>query len=132
MNASPTPTNPPSPPNPAEPAAAHPELTADSLERAQAERLHAHADLPGQHRGMPAYEPQTERTTTGEPHTPLDASVKESIELPHQRDQHVAMTSGEVDPMIRQAGADLAEGKQDTTRAVEVDRTYHDMRPGKP
>ena len=114
-----------SPQSSGRPPADHPERLDDSVEPPK-------ADLPGQHRGMPAYRAQTERAITGEPHTPLDASVKESIELPHQRDEHVPMTADEVAPLMKQAHTDLAQGKQDTSRSVETDKAYHAMRPGKP
>ena len=34
------------------------------------------------------------------------------------------MTNGQVDPHIRQAAKDLERGLQDTSEALETDRTY--------
>lgn len=115
-----------------DPNAAHPAPSPDTPAHHQTGSGPAQTDPPGQRRGMPAYAPQAERPTSDEPHAPGNATVNESVELPHQRDQHVAMTDDKVDPHIQQASDDLAQGRQDTSRSVEADLTYRQMRHSKP
>ncbi len=53
-----------------------------------------------------------------------DESVKNSLELPHDRDQAKDMTDRQPDPLIDQAGKDVASGMKDTSKALETDSTY--------
>ena len=53
-----------------------------------------------------------------------DGSAQDSLESPNDRDQASDMTNGQVDPHIRQAAKDLERGLQDTSEALETDKTY--------
>jgi len=74
---------------------------------------------------MPARTPQPQRSLPGQHTTPEDSSVEDSLELPRDRDEAVDMTGGGTnDPLIEQAARDVNEGRQDTSKAIEMDRTY--------
>lgn len=91
----------------------------------------------GRGAGQPRQSPQTDRQPTREPQTARNESIKQSLALPRDRDESVAMTGGtsaarhEPDPQIEQAARDLAAGLKDTSRAPEMDRSYKKM-SGKP
>ena len=44
--------------------------------------------------------------------------------MPNERDESVAMTLDEPDPVIVQAAADVARGLKDTSKGAELDRAY--------
>ena len=44
--------------------------------------------------------------------------------LPNERDETVGMTGGVPDKRVEQAYVDVSDGKQDTSRGIESDRTY--------
>lgn len=75
-------------------------------------------------KGMPAKDPRAQRSRPGKQGSLKDSAVEASLELPHERDQAVDMTRGKPDPVVRQAGKDLQRGLSDTSKAVELDRTY--------
>lgn len=79
---------------------------------------------PAAGKGMPARSPQPQRARSDQPTSPKDGSVESSLELPHERDQATDMTQGKTSPVIEQAGRDEANGLKDTSKAVELDRTY--------
>lgn len=89
------------------------------------DKMDPHQDRSGRGAGQP----------TGEPQTGRNESIKQSLALPSDRDESVAMTGSESnehpDPQIEQAARDLAHGLKDTSRAPEMDRTYKKM-SGKP
>ena len=53
-----------------------------------------------------------------------DGSAQDALASPNDRDQTKDMTSDQVDPKIRQAAKDLERGLQDTSNALETDKTY--------
>lgn len=53
-----------------------------------------------------------------------DQSVEASLETPNERDQAIDMTNAQPDPRIEQAAKDVANGLQDTSKALETNRTY--------
>ena len=73
---------------------------------------------------MPAKDPKPQRSLPDQHETPQDSSVEETLELPHERDQAVDMTSAENSPVIEQAAHDIGKGLRDTSKAPEMDRTY--------
>lgn len=81
-------------------------------------------DQPAADKGMPAKDPKAQRSLPGQHETPEDSSVKGTLELPHERDQAVDMTSGEISPVVEQAAKDIGKGLEDTGKAPEMDRTY--------
>jgi hypothetical protein len=85
-------------------------------------------DAAGKHQGKPAAAPQTDRAPTGEPQTAKDASIKDSMALPRDRDESPDMTGDRPSPQIEQAGEDLKNGLVDTSRSVESDRAYHEVK----
>jgi hypothetical protein len=93
------------------------------------------ADRAGRGAGQPAQSPQTDRLPTEDPQTGKNESIKQSLALPHDRDESTDMTGGQAnprhDPEIEQAARDLAAGLKDTSRAPEMDRSYKKM-SGKP
>ena len=75
-------------------------------------------------KGMPRKIPQDNGPPVDKAQAPRDASVESSLALPHERDQSTNMTPGTIDPKIRQAERDVNCGLQDTSKALEADRTY--------
>ena len=75
-------------------------------------------------KGMPAKSPRPQRARPGTPDTLEDGAVESSLELPHERDQAVDMTSGKSSPRVEQAARDVARGRQDTSKGPEMDRAY--------
>jgi hypothetical protein len=80
--------------------------------------------LPAAGKGMPGKEPQPQKPQAGKQPDFNDASVENTLELPSDRDQAVDMTSGQTDPLIRQAAQDIQKGRQDTSKALETHRAY--------
>ncbi|MEO6321531.1 MAG: hypothetical protein ABIR56_12740, partial [Polaromonas sp.] len=81
-------------------------------------------DQPAAGKGLPAKEPQAQRSLPGQHETPEDGSVKDKLELPSDRDQAVDMTGGQTSPVIEQAARDINAGLKDTSKAPEMDQTY--------
>ncbi|MES2188670.1 MAG: hypothetical protein V4454_00995 [Pseudomonadota bacterium] len=77
-------------------------------------------------KGMPARTPQAgrEQDDASRERTQHDVSDEASLSLPHERDQSTNMTADKPDPTVKQAKRDLDSGKQDTSKAPEMDRTY--------
>lgn len=50
------------------------------------------------------------------------------MSLPHERDETRDMTDGQVPAEGKQAHEDLERGLQDTSKSVEMDRTYRRQR----
>ena len=81
-------------------------------------------DKPAAGKGMPAKNPKAQPSLPGQNETLQDSSFEERLELPHERDQAVDMTSVENSPVIEQAAHDIGKGLRDTSKAPEMDRTY--------
>ena len=75
-----------------------------------------------------AHTPPTQRARVGKPSTPRDAAVEAKLQMPNERDESVDITNGTPDPVIEQAAVDVARGLQDTSKAVELDRTYQKLK----
>ena len=73
---------------------------------------------------MPAKDPKPQKPMTNRQPDASDGSAEDSLESPNDRDQAIDMTSGQVDPHIRQAAKDLENGLQDTSEGLETDRAY--------
>jgi hypothetical protein len=82
------------------------------------------AAQPASSKGMPAKEPRDQRSRPEQPDTPQDSAVEASLQLPHDRDQSVDMTNPKPNPVVKQAGKDVARGVKDTSKSVEMDRAY--------
>ena len=48
--------------------------------------------------------------------------------MPNERDESVAMTPAEPDPVMQQAATDVARGLQDTTSGAELNRAYKKLK----
>jgi hypothetical protein len=48
--------------------------------------------------------------------------------MPNERDESVAMTLDEPDPVIEQAALDVARGLTDTSKGAELDRAYKKLK----
>lgn len=81
-------------------------------------------DQPAAGKGMPAKDPKPQRSLPGQHETPQDSSVENTLELPHDRDQAVDMTSAQTNPLIEQAAKDLKKGLKDTSKAREMNQAY--------
>lgn len=79
---------------------------------------------PATGKGEPAKAPRRQRPQVGTQQNLKDQSVKNSLELPNDRDQATDMTNAQPDPMIEQASKDVARGIKDTSAALVTDRTY--------
>lgn len=94
------------------------------------------SDAAGRGAGLLPRAPERDHRPMDEPRTPQQASVKDSMRLPHERDEDTAMTgsdgSGQASPRVAQAAEDLAAGRKDTSRANETDQAYHRLREGEP
>lgn len=88
------------------------------------DRLTQAAMGTGTGKGEPARTPRRQRPQADRQQTLKDESVKNSLELPNDRDQATDMTNSQPDPMIEQAGKDVARGLKDTSAALVYDRTY--------
>ena len=86
-------------------------------------------DQPAAGKGLPAKEPQAQRSLPGRHETPEDGSVQNTLELPNERDQAVDMTGGQNSPLIEQAAQDVGKGIKDTSKAPEMDRAYKQQKP---
>ena len=86
-------------------------------------------DQPAAGKGMPARDPKPQRSLPGKHETPGDSSVKNTLELPNDRDQAVDMTDGQNSPVIEQAAKDIDNGLKDTSKAPEMDHTYKKQQP---
>lgn len=73
---------------------------------------------------MPAKDQQPQAPMVGKQPDLKDGSAERHLELPSDRDQAPDMTSGQPDPRIEQAADDVKQGRKDTSKAVETDRTY--------
>ena len=82
------------------------------------------AAQPASSKGMPAKEPREQRSRPEQPDSPKDSAVEASLQLPHDRDQSVDMTNAKPNPVVKQAGEDVARGVKDTSKSVEMDRAY--------
>lgn len=60
--------------------------------------------------------------------TPHDAAVEAQLKMPNERDESVAMTPAEPDPVMQQAATDVARGLQDTTSGAELNRAYKKLK----
>jgi hypothetical protein len=69
-------------------------------------------------------QPPAQRGRVGKPSTPRDASVEAQLQMPNERDESIAMTADEPDPVIEQAAVDVARGVQDTSKGAELNRAY--------
>ena len=79
---------------------------------------------PAAGKGMLAKTPLPQDAQTGKHPSPKDQSAQTSLETPNDRDQATDMTSATPDPRIEQAAKDVANKLQDTSKALETDRTY--------
>lgn len=86
-------------------------------------------DQPTAGKGMPAKDPKPQRSLPGQHETPHDSAVKGTLELPHDRDQAVDMTSDENSLRVEQAAKDLQKGLKDTSKAPEMNQTYKRQKP---
>lgn len=77
---------------------------------------------------MPAKTARAQSPTPQPPASPRDQASEASLELPHERDQAVDMTAPAPDPNVAQAARDLEQGKQDTSKGPEMDRTYRQLK----
>lgn len=59
---------------------------------------------------------------------PHKATVQAPLKMPNERDESVAMTPPEADPIIEQAALDVARGLQDTTSGAELNRAYKKLK----
>ncbi|MEO5698464.1 MAG: hypothetical protein ABIQ60_15175 [Burkholderiaceae bacterium] len=48
--------------------------------------------------------------------------------LPHERDQKADATDGEPSERVRKGAKDLQRGVEDTSRSIEADRAYRDLK----
>ncbi len=80
--------------------------------------------LPAEHRGMPAKDPQVQDNQVGKQLTQRDGSAEMSLHLPHERDQSTAMTQTGRSPMTQQAYEDETQGLEDTSKQPEMDAAY--------
>ena len=60
-------------------------------------------DPPAAGKGMPAKDPKPQRSLPGQHETPGDSSVKNTLELPNDRDQALDMTDGQNSPVMSSA-----------------------------
>ena len=73
---------------------------------------------------MPAKTPLPQDALAGKHPSLKDQSAEASLETPNERDQATDMTNAQPDPRIEQAAKDVANGLQDTSKALETNRTY--------
>ena len=83
---------------------------------------------PASGKGMPAKAPRVQRSRPERAGSPKDASVEASLELPHERDQSVDMTGGQLSTEVEQAGRDLRRGLKDTSKGPEMGRAYKKLK----
>jgi hypothetical protein len=114
----------------ATPAQRQTTATPEEMQRRAMDKVaDAHSDAAGRSAGLPAQAPGQD--PTDEPHTPRHASDKESLRLPHERDEDTAMTGSDPpSPQMAQAAQDLEAGRKDTSRANETDQAYHRLHEG--
>ena len=79
-------------------------------------------------KGMAAKSPQPQTTPPGGPESAKDGSLENSLELPHERDQAVDMTSGQTSPLMKQAAKDVKDGLKDTSEHPEMNQVYQKQR----
>jgi hypothetical protein len=79
-------------------------------------------------KGMPATSPKPGAAAPGSQPDQRDASAQASLEMPSDRDQATDMTGGKQSPVVKQAGKDVQSGKQDTSKAPEMDRAYDKLK----
>ena len=72
--------------------------------------------------------PPAQHARVGRQPTPHDAAVEATLKMPNERDESVDMTPDAPDPMIKQAAIDLAQGLQDTSKGVELNRAYKKLK----
>lgn len=56
------------------------------------------------------------------------AGVSDSPKLPHERDEKVGSTGGVPSERVRQGARDAKRGVQDTSRAIESDAAYRNLK----
>ncbi|MDB5895288.1 MAG: hypothetical protein JWQ88_2819 [Rhodoferax sp.] len=56
------------------------------------------------------------------------ADVEGNMSMPHERDQSSHMTNGVPNSKIKQGAEDMERGLQDTSKGLELDRTYQKQR----
>lgn len=86
-------------------------------------------EQPSTGKGMPAKAPKPQRSLPGQHESPHDSAVKGSLELPHDRDQAVDMTSDQNSQRVKQAAKDLQKGLKDTSKAPEMNQAYKQQKP---
>jgi hypothetical protein len=69
-----------------------------------------------------------QRARVGKPSTPHDAAVEAKLQMPNERDESVAMTLDEPDPVMEQAAVDVARGLKDTSKGAELNRAYSKLK----
>ena len=79
---------------------------------------------PAAGKGMLEKKPRPQKPMVNRQPDATDGSAQDALESPNDRDQAKNMTSDQVDPKIRQAAKDLERGLQDTSNALETDKTY--------
>lgn len=72
--------------------------------------------------------PPKQLPQVGKLQTRSDIAVEAQLKIPSERDESVLMTPQAPDPMIKQAAADVANGLQDTSKALETNRTYKKLK----
>ena len=75
-------------------------------------------------KGKPAKTPDGQGPQVGKQKDFKDESVRNSLELPHERDEAQDMTNRQPDPLMDQARKDVVNGLKDTSKALETDKTY--------
>ena len=86
--------------------------------------LQQRKQLPAEHRGMPAKDPQVQDDQVGKQLTERDGSAEMSLHMPHERDQSTAMTQTGRSPITKQAFEDEVHGLEDTSKQPEMDAAY--------
>ena len=79
-------------------------------------------------KGMPTKQPKPDQAMVDLAPSPHDAAVEASLSLPHERDQSIDMTPDTKDPVIKQASKDIKRGLQDTSKGLEMDKTYDKLK----
>ena len=91
-------------------------------------QVHTESETVTTGKGMPTKRVRADRERVGPAQTLHDAAVEASLELPNERDQITNMTADKPDPMIQQAQRDIDRGLKDTSKGIEMDKTYQKLK----
>jgi hypothetical protein len=72
--------------------------------------------------------PPAKRARVGKLPTSHNAAVEATLKMPNERDESVAMTLDEPDPVMEQAAVDVARGLKDTSKGAEMNRAYSKLK----